>query len=41
MVHPDQEQGLLKTIDVVIGIHRIAYDEHDGKRRDSFLERQS
>ena len=27
MVHPDQDQGFVKTIDVVIGIHRVAYDE--------------
>lgn len=27
MVHPDQQQGFVKTIDVTIGIHRSAYDE--------------
>ena len=27
MVHPDQLQGFVKTIDVTIGIHRAAYDE--------------
>jgi hypothetical protein len=27
MVHPDQLQGFVKTIDVVIGIHRAAYEE--------------
>ena len=27
MVHPDQQQGFVKTIDVVIGIHRAAYEE--------------
>jgi hypothetical protein len=27
MIHPDQQQGFLKTIDVVIGINRKAYDE--------------
>lgn len=27
MVHPDQLQGFVKTIDITIGIHRSAYDE--------------
>src|SRR4029077_10281333 len=27
MIHPDQQQGFIKTIDVMIGINRKAYDE--------------
>ena len=31
MIHPDQEQGFIKTIDVVIDVNRKAYEEMSEK----------